>query len=219
MVSQNGKICQTTRTFESIFSYAYVTGWQFSLGTPVSSTNKTECHDITKILLKVALNSINQPFKCMRKIKYIPRGRNDRVIRRKHRYKDTNHLLTFVTVLSADHLVVQPVISLPSSIMYLQYMVEKRLNDQIYLTFDCKVVVQLSTQLCKINFIYIIHAFIFSVLVKWKRWYIDITMKLFQDLYNRLDMCSNFQVNISRNITTVTSGILEKKILRKCRSI
>jgi hypothetical protein len=29
-------------------------------GTPVSSTNKTDRHDITEILLKVALNSINQ---------------------------------------------------------------------------------------------------------------------------------------------------------------
>jgi hypothetical protein len=27
-------------------------------GTPVSSTNKTDCHDITEILLKVALNTI-----------------------------------------------------------------------------------------------------------------------------------------------------------------
>jgi hypothetical protein len=32
----------------------------FSSGTPVSSTNKTERHDITQILLKVALNTINQ---------------------------------------------------------------------------------------------------------------------------------------------------------------
>jgi hypothetical protein len=29
--------------------------------TPVSSTNKTDCHDITEILLKMALNTINQP--------------------------------------------------------------------------------------------------------------------------------------------------------------
>jgi hypothetical protein len=27
-------------------------------GTPTSSTNKTDCHDITEILLKVALNTI-----------------------------------------------------------------------------------------------------------------------------------------------------------------
>jgi hypothetical protein len=33
-------------------------GRWFSLDTPVSSTNKTYCHDITKILLKVALNTI-----------------------------------------------------------------------------------------------------------------------------------------------------------------
>ena len=32
----------------------------FSLGTPVSSTNKTDLHNITEILLKVALNTINQ---------------------------------------------------------------------------------------------------------------------------------------------------------------
>jgi hypothetical protein len=31
-----------------------------SPGTPVSSTNKTDRHDITEILLKVALNTINQ---------------------------------------------------------------------------------------------------------------------------------------------------------------
>jgi len=29
-------------------------------GPPVSSTNKTDSHDITEILLKVALNTINQ---------------------------------------------------------------------------------------------------------------------------------------------------------------
>ena len=35
-----------------------VTGRWFSLGTPVSSTNKTDRHDITEILLTVALNTI-----------------------------------------------------------------------------------------------------------------------------------------------------------------
>ena len=33
----------------------------FSPGTLVSSTNKTDCHDITEILLKVGLTTINQP--------------------------------------------------------------------------------------------------------------------------------------------------------------
>jgi hypothetical protein len=33
----------------------------FSLDTPVSSINNTDRHDITEILLKVALNTINQP--------------------------------------------------------------------------------------------------------------------------------------------------------------
>jgi hypothetical protein len=33
-------------------------GQWFSPGTPVSSTNKTDLHDIAEILLKVALNTI-----------------------------------------------------------------------------------------------------------------------------------------------------------------
>jgi hypothetical protein len=35
-----------------------ITGWWFSLGSLISSTNKTDCHDIAEILLKVALNTI-----------------------------------------------------------------------------------------------------------------------------------------------------------------
>ena len=35
-------------------------GWWFSLGLPVSSSNKIDCHNITEILLKVALNTITQ---------------------------------------------------------------------------------------------------------------------------------------------------------------
>ena len=34
-----------------------VTGWWFSLGTPVSSINKTDRHNITEVVLKVALNT------------------------------------------------------------------------------------------------------------------------------------------------------------------
>ena len=36
------------------------TGRWFSPGPLVSSTNKTDCHDITEIMLKVALNTIKQ---------------------------------------------------------------------------------------------------------------------------------------------------------------
>ena len=36
-------------------------GQWFSLGTPDSSTNKTDCHDIAEMLLKVVLNTIT-PF-------------------------------------------------------------------------------------------------------------------------------------------------------------
>jgi hypothetical protein len=35
-------------------------GWWFSPGHPASSTTKTGRHDIAEILLKVALNTINQ---------------------------------------------------------------------------------------------------------------------------------------------------------------
>jgi hypothetical protein len=44
-----GKVCQWLET-----------GRWFSPGPPVSSTNKIDRHDITEILLKVALNTINQ---------------------------------------------------------------------------------------------------------------------------------------------------------------
>jgi hypothetical protein len=37
-----------------------VAGQRFSPGIPVSSTNKTDRHDITEIVLKVALNTIKQ---------------------------------------------------------------------------------------------------------------------------------------------------------------
>ena len=41
---------------------SFVTGLWFSLGTPVSSSNKTDRHNITEMLLKVSLNTItNNP--------------------------------------------------------------------------------------------------------------------------------------------------------------
>jgi hypothetical protein len=43
------KVCQSLAT-----------GRWFSPGPPVSSINKTDHHDITEILLKVALNTIKQ---------------------------------------------------------------------------------------------------------------------------------------------------------------
>jgi hypothetical protein len=39
-----------------------VTGQWFSPGTPVSTTNKTDRHDVTEIFLKVALNTITTVF-------------------------------------------------------------------------------------------------------------------------------------------------------------
>ena len=41
-------------------SWWLATGQWFSSGTLVSSTNKTDIHDITEILFKVLLNTINQ---------------------------------------------------------------------------------------------------------------------------------------------------------------
>ena len=35
-------------------------GWWFPTDTPVSSTNKTDLHDITEILLKVVFKTIKQ---------------------------------------------------------------------------------------------------------------------------------------------------------------
>jgi hypothetical protein len=43
-------------------------GRWFSPGIPVSSTNKTDLHDITEILLKVALNIIIKKLKYQKKI-------------------------------------------------------------------------------------------------------------------------------------------------------
>ena len=40
-------------------------GWWFSRGTSVSSTNKTDHHDIAEILLKVALNTITLTLSCI----------------------------------------------------------------------------------------------------------------------------------------------------------
>jgi len=43
---------------------ATTAGWWFSPGTPVSSTNNTYRHDITELLLKVALNTITLTMQC-----------------------------------------------------------------------------------------------------------------------------------------------------------
>ena len=59
-------------TNQNIVCQWHVAGRWFSLGTPVSSTNKTDHHDITEILLKVALNTITLLFTkiCIPQIKY-----------------------------------------------------------------------------------------------------------------------------------------------------
>jgi hypothetical protein len=44
-------------------TFIFATGRWFSPGPSVSSTNKTDRHDITEILLKVELNTIKQTIK------------------------------------------------------------------------------------------------------------------------------------------------------------
>jgi hypothetical protein len=52
-----------------------VTGQWFSTGTVVSSTNKTDRHDMTEILLKFVLNTMTLTPPLLKNIVYrIPRG-------------------------------------------------------------------------------------------------------------------------------------------------
>jgi len=48
----------------------FVAGQWYSLGTALSSTNKTDCHDLTEILLKVALNTHN-PYNQLGRIHFV----------------------------------------------------------------------------------------------------------------------------------------------------
>jgi len=45
----------------AIYTVISTSNDSYSLGTPVSSTNKTDLHDIAEILLKMALYTRNQP--------------------------------------------------------------------------------------------------------------------------------------------------------------
>jgi hypothetical protein len=54
-----GQCVLDTTLFDKVCQWLVAGQW-FSPGTLVSSTNKTNCHNITEILLKVALNTINQ---------------------------------------------------------------------------------------------------------------------------------------------------------------
>jgi hypothetical protein len=53
-----------------------VTGRWFSPGSPVSSINKTDWHDIAEILLNVALNTIKQTNKIIIFMKKVPLQNN-----------------------------------------------------------------------------------------------------------------------------------------------
>ena len=70
-IKLNGLCTFTLFSLESVFiinttlcdkvCQRLVEGQWFSLGTPASSINKTDHHDITEIMLQVTLNTINQP--------------------------------------------------------------------------------------------------------------------------------------------------------------
>ena len=53
-------VCDTTLCDKVCQWLTVATGQCFSQGPPVSSSDKTDYHDITEILLKVALNTIKQ---------------------------------------------------------------------------------------------------------------------------------------------------------------
>ena len=59
VVSSNPVHCEVYSIQHYVINLS-ATGRWFSQGTPVFSTNKTDRYDITEILLKVALNTINQ---------------------------------------------------------------------------------------------------------------------------------------------------------------
>jgi hypothetical protein len=49
-----------SRSVEVFSKQHYLISFPVTPGTPVSSTNKTDRHDVTEVLLKVALNTIKQ---------------------------------------------------------------------------------------------------------------------------------------------------------------
>ena len=52
-------IARCTTLCDKVCQWLATVQW-FSLGPPVSSTDKIDCHDMTEILLKVVLNTIKQ---------------------------------------------------------------------------------------------------------------------------------------------------------------
>ena len=58
MVNNSTNISKTIQVLcDKVYQWL-AAGWWFSLSTLVSSTNKTDCHNITEILMKVALKTI-----------------------------------------------------------------------------------------------------------------------------------------------------------------
>jgi len=80
------------------------TGRWFSQGTLISSTNKTDCHEVTEILLKMALSTINQPTRKVKQpiIRWIME--DDKHLRNMHTFGICVHLSCQKTI---PHYVIQ----------------------------------------------------------------------------------------------------------------
>ena len=61
LFSMSKKYSQCTVLSSPRYCQRLATGRWFPVGSPDSSTNKTDRYDITEMLMKVALNTINQP--------------------------------------------------------------------------------------------------------------------------------------------------------------
>ena len=75
-----------------VFCQWLATGLWFSPGTPVSSTNKTGDHNITEIMLKVALNTVNQTKRFMRGLIASPIPNHDQAEKYDCHYKSDKTL-------------------------------------------------------------------------------------------------------------------------------
>jgi hypothetical protein len=144
------------------------TGQWFSLDTPVSPTNKTDYHDITEILVKVALNTIKTFYTWCLHYNRDHDPTNDR--------RDWHNFSVFIKYIwnTITHFfILSEAISLPTSKPYLieNYIVRiiflttNSCYKWLYIIFDFKIV-QNNKGLCNYNIIilYTLLNFIYDIL-------------------------------------------------------
>ena len=88
-------------------------GRWFSLGTPISSINETDRHDITEILLRVALNIITPPYRYIHSTTYLTGSKpslKNKLSKHKERNSKSNcntfqylHFITLISNVSSDN--------------------------------------------------------------------------------------------------------------------